>query len=340
MKPEPLLSDAVVSEFSDEIARLEKIPPASYRHCLRRVSRFVGHVSYALERGVHLPSSPLSLAEVSEHDRETYRDALPKLEAAKILLERHEEADGQRRYLTLEDPARLYRLAEQFYRQYPDEMRSLVQNLRGPERLFVVRKLWKPGIFNSRDLSEFMSLPPNFQSYDLKRLMTLGVIEKKLRGTYIPGPNAQLAMQIFAVMLLLWRRTVDSYLNLKIRQVQMPITYVLSSAKTLPEIVENVPDLDGLPDTEPIVVHYSKAPHYIEAASLRKAHLWGVDNYMDRVSDEVAIPYRLSALFKRVRTVSPDITIKQAESELRFGADPIGFSSDECRLWYFERPVF
>ncbi len=340
MESGTLLPEAVVNDFSDEMARLERMPAASYRYCLKRVSRFIDNVSHALERGVSLPTGPLKLTELRESERETYRDAFPRLKAAKILLERYEETDGQRRYVALEEPARLYQLAEQFYDQYPDEMRSLVQNLRGPERLFIVRRLWKPGILNVRELAEFMDVPANFQSYDLKRLMRLGVIEKKMRGTYVPGPNAQLAMQIFAVLLLLWRRTMDSYLNLKIRQVQMPITYVLDSAKSLPEVVENVPNLEGLPDTEPIVVHHSKVAYYLEAASLRKAHLWGIDNFMDRVSEEVSIPYRMFTLFKRVRAVSPDLTIKQAETELRFGADPIGFSSDDCRLWYFERPVF
>ena len=328
--PLPPLSEEYFNPFSDNMAKLESMISSNFRFNLDGISRFTQHINAALTNRAYIPKSNTIFPELypeirGVNERARLRRAYEHLISARVILNREGE------YRPLKKTIPIYNELLRYYQEFP-KSEEIANRMNSAGSLWIVRRLWTPGIFTIRRLSEFEGRDVPSSSNTIKGFMELGVIERKLRGVYIPGANAQLAMHIFALMVLLWRETTDSNWELPISDVMEPVRYEIIG-QNLAEIVRAINDFPVQP-YEPIIVVQRSIKRYTTSWKLRNPLEWAANLYLDGISRRVELPNEgLRNILEKVRLVNGNDTIRDAYKKVNF--DDTAFVENTEGLAYF-----
>lgn len=80
------------------------------------------------------------------------------------------------------------------------DLEKLVRFLGNDIALYVVYKLLNPGLFTKWEIMEELEVDEDSVEFVLKRLEEVEVIERKLKGLFIPGKNTNFAIKLFIWM--------------------------------------------------------------------------------------------------------------------------------------------
>lgn len=80
------------------------------------------------------------------------------------------------------------------------DLEKLVIFLGNDIALYAVYKMLNPGIFSKQEIMEELEVDEDSVEFVLKQLEEVEVIERKLKGLFIPGNNTSLAVILFIWM--------------------------------------------------------------------------------------------------------------------------------------------
>lgn len=343
----PELTEEMIDSFTDTMIQLEKTSPGTFRSCLGKIAVFIQQTQPGLIHNIDLPDSFTTIASFKPDQKKLYRRIMNQLLVSKLVIKRSiviPTGSSSLEYAALKKAVPVYRESmkyiEKLFRHYGAETNiasRIVRHLNDAGSLYVAYRLWNPGLLTIGELAEFTGQNIKEAFDTTKKLAKLHVIERKLRGIYIPGPNAQLAMNVFALMTLLWRETTDGYLELPVDILARPVRYFVESQETVIELVDELPDLESIPSAEPIVVtnpgmrsKESKFSGYITSFYLWRALNLGLDSYLDNPRRRMELPSaNVEDYLQEMHIVENNLSIKQALCSLPPRADAFFFHEGE-----------
>ncbi|MFW9887985.1 MAG: hypothetical protein ACFFER_07375 [Candidatus Thorarchaeota archaeon] len=233
------LSDPVFDSFSKIVIHLDNLAKEHHLNFFSQIAGFIGLVRESLVKGVELPRSRIPITRLTKRHEE--------LIDAKLLLYDGREGHG------LPDALEFYQEALDYFDYSKDAVKT-IKALTDYLNLFVVYKLWTPGLITSKGLAEFAGKNPNEVSNNLQSLQKSKIIERRAHGIYDRGKNGKIAMDLFAILSVLWRRADDSYRQLPIKNIIRPVRYQLEDETIIDRIRNHHVPAQQVPVAEPILV--------------------------------------------------------------------------------------
>ena len=275
----PRLDPEIRKEFSYIMRHMENVPSITFRNSLAEIGQFTHLVRSELRKKKDQPSEPRILA------------------------------------VTLEDALPIYAEARNYFEQYSDESSKVLQMLKDVRTLFAVHRLWNPGIMMIRELAEFSGQEENIASNVTRKMANdLEILARETRGIYGRGRYGHLAMNLFAIMVVLWRRVKDRFYDLTIERVAEPVERVISFNECLTETLEQLPVLTTI--NKPIVVEKtSNELYYLNPYALSVRFNIAIDRFLDaeRAQPSLTNP-NIDSLFQAIELLSPRTKIRKAFS--------------------------
>jgi len=273
----PRLDSEIRKEFSSIMRHMESVSSITFKNSLAEIGQFINIVRSELRKKKIEPSEPRILA------------------------------------ITLENALPIYKEASSYFEQYYDESSKILQMLKDARTLYSVYRLWKPGIMMIRELAEFSGEEENIASNVTKKLVNeLEILARETRGIYGRGRYGHLAMNLFAIMVVLWRRVKDRFYDLAIESVAEPVEMVISFNGCLTETLEQLPVLTAI--KKPIVVE--KTPnelYYLNPDVLSVRFDMAIDKFLDteRAKPSLTNP-NIDSLFRAIELFNPRTKIRKA----------------------------
>ena len=293
----PRLDQGIRKEFSSIIQHLENAPFIAFRNSLAEIGNFIQQVRSELKNKKDRPTEPKILA------------------------------------FTLNKSLPIYLEAFEYFDSHHDESSNVLLALKDVRRLYAIYRLWRPGILTIGELAEFSSEKENIVSNAIKKLEEWEIIARETRGIYGRGRLGHLAMNLFAIMIVLWRRAKDQFYNLSVEHIAEPVGRVISFNNYLTETLEQLPVLTNI--RRPIVVE--KPPDelfYLNPGALSVKFDIAIDSFLDidRATPSLVNPDILS-LFQEIRLVDARTKIRNA-FDAALGCDRLIFTRKSSEYHY------
>lgn len=273
----PRLDPTVRKEFSSIIRYIENAPPITFRNLLSEIGRFVQPVRSVLRKHKEMPETPRVLAT-------TVKDALP-----------------------------IYNMALEYFNNYYDESSNVCLAFKDLGRLFAIYRLWKPGIMRIHELAEFTNQEMNIASNVTRKLVDdWEILARETRGIYGRGRLGHLAMNMFAIMTVLWRRAKDRFYDAPLEHVAEPVAEVIDFQECLTETLEQLPVLTTI-DKPIIVTKSSSSVFYLNPDALSIEFDLAMDNFFDNKKMRISLTNpNIGQILQEIELVSPRVKVREA----------------------------
>ncbi|MFW9810568.1 MAG: hypothetical protein ACFFE6_14410 [Candidatus Thorarchaeota archaeon] len=271
------LDPKIRKEFSSIIRYIESTPPITFRNLLAEIGRFVQPVRSVLRENKEIPETPRVLAA-------TMKDAQP-----------------------------IYNMALEYFNDYYDESSTVCLAFKDVGVLFAIYCLWKPGIMRISELADFMDQEMNVASNVTKKLVNRWkILARETRGIYGRGRLGHLAMNMFAIMTVLWRRTKDRFYDAPLEHVAEPVAEVIDFHECLTETLEQLPVLTAI--DKPIIV--TKSPSsvfYLNPDALSVEFDLAMDDFFDNKTMRISLTNpNIGQILQEIELMSPKIKVRNA----------------------------
>ncbi|MFW9843211.1 MAG: hypothetical protein ACFFEV_01415 [Candidatus Thorarchaeota archaeon] len=277
----PRLDPAIRKEFSSIIRYIESAPPITFRNLLAEIGVFVQQVRHALRKNMEIPHKPKILAA-------TMDDALP-----------------------------IYNMALDYFDMYPNESSNVCLAFKDVGRLYSIYRLWKPGIMRIAELAEFENQAMNFATNATRKLVKdWEILSRETRGIYGRGRLGHLAMNLFAIMTVLWRRAKDCFYNAPLEHVAEPVAEVIDFNECLTETLEQLPVLTAI--SKPIIVTKSATNSaanifYLNPDALSVELDIALDKFFDSELVKIALTNpNIAQILQKIELMNPKTKVRNA----------------------------
>jgi hypothetical protein len=272
----PRLDQGIRQEFSSIIRHMEDVPFITFRNSLAEIGQFIQKVRSELRNKRDEPTEPKILA------------------------------------ITLEDALPIYLEAFEYFTSFYDEASNVLLAFKDIRRLYAVYRLWKPGIMTIGDLAEFTGQKENIASNAIRKLEDWKILARETRGIYGRGQLGHLAMNLFAIMVVLWRHAKDQFYDLSVEHIAEPVGKVITFNECLTETLEQLPVLTTI--RRPIVVE--KPPDelfYLNPDALSVKFDIAIDSFLDVANTRPSLVNpNIDSLFQEIRLVDARTKIRNA----------------------------
>ncbi len=304
-------------KFSAVIRQLERAPPVAFRSTLGEVGTFIQQVRSALRKGVELPHVPTPIRAMGFSEGASRKKIVNNLVSAKLLLTRVSDEATKNKdedlFVGLDSVLPIYEDALECFRCY-SESDAVAKALKDHRTLYAVYRLWTPGIMTIRELAQFAEQKENVMTNVIKSLRTCKIIAPRTRGIWGRGELGQLAMNLFAIMVVLWRSATDQYYDLQVIDVSHPVKHVIPFSGSLTDALRELPNLQGISPSEPIIIDNSPDSYfYLNPEALLIMSNLAMDSYLDGESaNPMLANARIESLFRKIELVSPRMKVGKA----------------------------
>ncbi|MBN2230820.1 MAG: hypothetical protein JW779_14620 [Candidatus Thorarchaeota archaeon] len=270
------LDNKLKTEFFEIIRYLEKAPPSIFRKTLEEISTYSKNIRNSLVAGNEIPKKFIIF-------NIGFGRAQP-----------------------------IYQKLLEFYGGEPD-VDNVFKNLNNAGKLFIINKLWKPGLFTTQDLADFLNTKQKNVSSTIDHMNEYKIIGRKTLGIYGTGEYGNLAMNLFAYSVIMWRRHFDDLYKASAYLLASKISDVLDPSDTLSDAIRLVENR-SVKQPEPIVVAGSDDNiYFLNQALLNIFFCLALDSFLDHDSISLdPLQDRLRPIMKRGFVIDSNTNIAEA----------------------------
>jgi hypothetical protein len=138
------------------------------------------------------------------------------------------------------------------------------------------------------------------------------ILARETRGIYGRGRLGHLAMNMFAIMTVLWRRAKDRFYDAPLEHVAEPVAEVIDFHECLTETLEQLPVLTAI--DKPIIV--TKSPSsvfYLNPDALSVEFDLAMDNFLDNKTMRISLTNpNIGQILQEIELVSPRVKVRNA----------------------------
>jgi hypothetical protein len=237
-----------------------------------------------------------------------------------------------------EDALPIYQKILNLFDEYEDA-KKVFWNLNNEKKLFIVYKLWDPGIMTTQQLADFAGTKQNNVTGVIDSLVKADIIERKTLGIYGIGSNGNLAMDLFTLLVVMWRKHIDQLYGKQAHLIASRVTQFLKITDSLIDALDQATK-KKFRDSEPIVVKYGRGIFFLELAQLNATFCVARDAFLD--STKISLkPLRRdikSLLRKGIRIPSGSIVADAYKKVSNYGSTL--FLEESGNLYYLTPDCF